>query len=67
MNDEIDIESQFKSKLKQYGLSPFYSTFLKNNIACINDIALVDKYDLKAINIEVDIFSLDVHSSCYMS
>ena len=56
MNDKIDIESQFKSKLKQYCLSRFYYTFVKNhNIACINDIALVDKN--KLITIENDIFS----------
>ena len=29
MNDGIDIESQFKSKLKQYCLSRFYVTFFK--------------------------------------
>ena len=56
MNDKIDIESQFRLKLKQYCLSRFYDTFLKKyNIGCINDIALVDTDKLKAI--ENDIFS----------
>ena len=56
MNDKIDIESQFKSKLKQYCLSRFYNTFVKNhNIACINDIAFVDTDKLSTI--ESDIFS----------
>ena len=55
MNGEINIESQFKSKLKQYCLSRFYQIFLQNNISCLNDIALLDKSKLKAI--EHSIFS----------
>ena len=56
MNDKIDLEYQYKSKLKQYCLSRFYQTFLnKYNIACINDIALVNKDELTSI--EDDIFA----------
>ena len=56
MNDKIDIESQFKSKLKQYRISLFYNTFLQQyNIGCVNDIAMVDISKLKSI--ENDIFS----------
>ena len=57
MNDKIDIESQFKSKLKQYCLSRFYNTFIKHNVSCVNDIAFVPAHKFQLKSIENGIFS----------